>query len=106
MKHFERRAKFTTQPDRGPRRTKPKGVTGARLALNAQPKPPLPTGASLAQVQERECGDKVPYGSQTVAQNAATLMHWRDLQDGVDMVLDAYVCRWCAAWHIGHRREF
>lgn len=108
MNHFERRRAF--KPDgqeRGPRRTKPKDWQPGRLRApeSAAQKPPLPRGASLPEVVSRACGDKVAYQSEQVARNAATLMVWRDQQGGIaDAALDAYLCRFCGLYHIGHHR--
>ena len=57
-------------------------------------------GTVLAeQLAEIECERKVPYATKAIAKREARRIAAEGLQ-----VLTAYRCRWCRAFHLGHRQ--
>jgi hypothetical protein len=78
-------------------------MTVPQHPLPGPPRPPIVIdGREFANVRQyrrwrRECHTKVPYLSQMLAENAATLHAW-DGREG----MEAYKCSWCPDHHVGH----
>lgn len=52
--------------------------------------------------RDRECHGKHPHPNRTTALDA---MHSLARNRGAHLAdMHVYRCRWCAAWHVGHRR--
>ena len=54
--------------------------------------------SSKRQVRRSECGSKRKYDTVTGAQTAAYLVG-----QSIGEKMDAYRCKWCRGYHIGHR---
>ena len=51
--------------------------------------------------RDRECGTKDRHPSREVAETGIAGLEQRGAASGL---MHAYRCRFCSAWHIGHRR--
>lgn len=52
------------------------------------------------QDRDRSCASKLYYGSEATAQKSAQKVGEKN-----NTKLEAYKCRHCAGWHIGHSRD-